>query len=178
MQKHSIEKWFEEYHEDIYHYLLYLLGNHTGEAEDLLQEVFIKVFKKIDSFKHDSSPKTWLISIARNTAFDYLRKRRFLFNKKSSDDMHNLISPYDNPEKDILEREDLKKLFSILSTLKPKYREVLFFKVHQELSTKETAVLMNCSENKVRVMLHRAKMEVRKKFDHEGSGFKWRNLNS
>jgi len=148
VQKYSIEKWFEEYHEDIYHYLLYILGDHAGEAEDLLQEVFIKVCKKINTFKYDSSPKTWLISIARNIAFDYLRKRRFLFSKKSSNDMHNLISPYDNPEKDILEREELKKLFTILSTLKPKYREVLFFKVHQELSTKETAALMECSEIK------------------------------
>ncbi|CAH2717571.1 hypothetical protein BACCIP111895_04785 [Neobacillus rhizosphaerae] len=70
---HQIEKWFIQYEKDVTNYLVYYTG--SSDVEDLVQETFLRAFRAFSRFKNDSSPKTWLISIARNTAIDYYRKK-------------------------------------------------------------------------------------------------------
>ncbi|MFC0472450.1 sigma-70 family RNA polymerase sigma factor [Halalkalibacter kiskunsagensis] len=74
MSSHNkISDWFYQYSNDIYHYLLYRFG--STDVEDLVQEVFIRAMMGYDSFRSDSSPKTWLFTIARNVAIDENRKK-------------------------------------------------------------------------------------------------------
>ncbi len=60
----KISQWFYDYNHDIYHFLLYYVG--SGDIEDLVQEVFIRAIRGLDSYRGASNPKTWLLSIARN----------------------------------------------------------------------------------------------------------------
>ena len=65
-----IEELFSEYSSLIYRFIL-LMINSKEEAEDLTQEVFIKAYKGLPSFKGNSTYKTWLYTIARNLTYDY-----------------------------------------------------------------------------------------------------------
>lgn len=73
MDEELISDWFDAYADDIYRFLVYYTA--TSDVEDLLQDVFIRAIDRYDSFRAESSPKTWLISIARNLAIDEERKR-------------------------------------------------------------------------------------------------------
>ena len=69
------EEIYEKYHQDIFQFLFYLVRD-RHKAEDLTQEVYIRVMKSIDRFENRSSLKTWILSIARNVAIDQFRKEK------------------------------------------------------------------------------------------------------
>jgi RNA polymerase sigma-70 factor, ECF subfamily len=71
MPNTRISEWFHQYSNDLYQFLIYYLG--SSDVEDLVQEVFIRAIKNMDSFEEKSSPKTWLFSIARHIAIDEIR---------------------------------------------------------------------------------------------------------
>ncbi|NQD65586.1 RNA polymerase sigma factor [Bacillus haikouensis] len=73
----QLEMLYEKYFQDVYQYVLFFTNSQT-EAEDLTQETFIRVFKSYPLFSHRSSIKTWIISIAKRTAIDYYRKRKWI----------------------------------------------------------------------------------------------------
>ena len=69
------EELYQKYHQDIFQFLFYMVRKREL-AEDLVQEVYIKVLKSYHTFKGKSSEKTWLFSIARHVAIDYFRKQK------------------------------------------------------------------------------------------------------
>lgn len=72
--RETISEWFYLYSNDVYNFLVYYTC--TTDVEDLVQEVFIKAGRGLHSYKNQASPKTWLFTIARNTAIDEARKKR------------------------------------------------------------------------------------------------------
>lgn len=161
-----IAEWFESYYEDIHQYLFFMLGDRGSEAEDVLQEVFIKAYRNLAAFKGQSAPKTWLIAIARNAALDALRRKRwsplgFLTAKEET------APTADEPESILLAEERRKKVFGMLEGLKPSHREVIFFLYQKELSVKETAAMLDCTEARVRTVSHRALRTLRKNGEFE-----------
>lgn len=65
----------QRYHRDLFQFLFYMVKSREL-AEDLVQEVYIRVLKAYQNFEGNSSEKTWLFSIARNVAIDYFRKQK------------------------------------------------------------------------------------------------------
>src|SRR5690625_6343817 len=74
MDEELITDWFDAYADDIYRFLVHYMS--TTDVEDIVQEVFIKAIDRYDLFNGESSPKTWLISIARNLAIDEARRKK------------------------------------------------------------------------------------------------------
>ncbi|MBU9723865.1 MULTISPECIES: RNA polymerase sigma factor [Bacillaceae] len=159
--KKVISAWFHQYSDDIYHYLIYRIG--YQEAEDLLQEVFIRAWNNLDSYQGDANPKTWLLSIARNIAIDQFRNRKRSFWKKMIpfEGKHEM-SGKDTPESALQMNEEKREIYHALRNIKVNYREVLILKGIQELSVRETAEALNWSENKVRLTYFRAKDALKK----------------
>ncbi|MCQ4087509.1 RNA polymerase sigma factor [Saccharibacillus sp. JS10] len=161
-----IAEWFELYYADIHQYLYFMLGKRGSEAEDILQEVYIKAYRNLHTFQKQSSPKTWLTAIARNAALDAMRRRRwqladFLPHKEE-------VAPAtDQPEYAALNEERRDSVWSLLDALKPAHREVIFFLYQKELSVKETAALLDCTESRVRTISHRALRVLRKNGEFE-----------
>lgn len=152
MDEELITDWFDAYSDDIYKFLIYYMS--TTDVEDLVQEVFIKAINRYDSFKGDSSPKTWLIAIARNVAIDEARK-------KKRQDWRKLIQTYDyktvtSPEEKQLVKETRIQLHQEIARLKRDYREVVILRAIEELSVAETAAILKWTNTKVRVTFHRA----------------------
>jgi len=153
-----ISEWFHLYSNDVYNYLVYYTG--STDVEDLVQEVFIKVIKGLKSYKGESSPKTWIFSIARNVAIDDARKR----NKKRnlSLDEQMITADEDSPEKIFLQNEEKQALYHAIQMLKSNYREVILLRGIKEMTVSETAEILNWKEEKVRSTYSRALKSLRK----------------
>lgn len=149
-------EWFELYHDDLYHFLIYRMG--TSDVEDLLQEVFIKAIKGMDKFEHKSNPKTWLFSIARNLAIDEQRKKQRERWKIEKWFQTAAAKPNtDQATDDILQlNEENKTLYNAIQCLKPSYKDAVILRGIKELSISETASILNWNEDKVRNTYHRA----------------------
>ncbi|MFE8703327.1 RNA polymerase sigma factor [Cytobacillus sp. FJAT-54145] len=150
----QIEKWFYKYEKDILNYLIYYTG--SMDVEDLVQDTFIKAYQAYDRYRSDANPKTWLISIARNTAIDSYRKKGILnkLKQKLLNERPDKVSPA--PIEQLLKDLESKNLYEAISKLKTNYRDVVLLRGIAELSSAEAAQVLGWSVNKVNVTFSRA----------------------
>jgi RNA polymerase sigma-70 factor, ECF subfamily len=153
-KKEIIQQLYDDYLQDVYQYCLYFT-NSESEAEDLTQDTFMKVMKNFHSFQGNSSAKTWILSIARNTTIDYFRKRKI---QQFLPELFSRISQtsYGDPEANVEHLEEWEELQFALLKLKPDFRNVVILRGLKELSIKETAEILDWKESKVKVDYHRA----------------------
>ncbi|QQE79746.1 RNA polymerase sigma factor [Alicyclobacillus sp. SO9] len=153
-QKRMLHELYERHYRDVYRYARYLLGSHE-EALDAVQETFLRAFRGIHSFKQKSTIKTWLLSITRHYAIDYLRKHGVSSNKHSSLSDHFVMA-------DPTRSSDMKmEIENALKCLKHDYRQVFILRNVMDLSVRDTAAILRWSESKVRTTLHRSNMQMR-----------------
>lgn len=148
----ATEELFSLYKSDVYRYARFTLGS-ASDAEDIVQEVFLRVLKNWDKFRGDANPKTWLWTITRRCIVDRARKRDRDKNQVTFEE--HLGGHTDSNTSAALEVEDL------LKTLTPDQREVVTLRLIQDWSTTETAEILGWSESKVKTTLHRAVTRMR-----------------
>ncbi|WP_242035118.1 RNA polymerase sigma factor [Mesobacillus harenae] len=129
----------------------------------MVQEVFVKAIRKLDTFDARSSPKTWLFSIARHAAIDEMRKR-----KKETEKMDKALAFSDQPNPNTPEEifqlnERKQEIYRGTKSLKQSYHDVLILKGIKELTVQEAAEVLGWNENKVKVTYHRAVKALEKK---------------
>ena len=129
----------------------YLILKDREEAEDVVQETFIKVFRNIDSFRENSNLYTWIYTIALNLSRDRLRKKQDMFTIEVELVGNNDVE-YE-VEKSIDKELLRKELFEINSL----YREVLVLFYFEELSIKEISNLLNEKEGTIKSKLSRGR---------------------
>lgn len=159
---------------DAYSGLIYRLGikmvGNQQDAEDVLQETFIKAYRHIGSFKGRSQLSTWLYRIAANEALMLLRK-------ENSRDHISLEEPFDNadaeqepvqiedwcclPEDELMSEEARHYLDEALTELTPNLRAVFLLRDVEGLSTRETAEVLDLTETAVKTRLSRARLQLR-----------------
>jgi RNA polymerase sigma-70 factor (ECF subfamily) len=138
------------------------LARDAHDAEDITQETFVKLWKSLQKFDSDKNFKTWLLSIAHNTAVDVLRKRRgFVFSDFDLPDGGNsivdtLVDTAPLPPEIFIRAEDKKVLDSALGGLAPQYREVLNLHHEEELTFNEIGIILNKPLNTVKSQYRRA----------------------
>lgn len=156
-----------KYSEKILKYILRITNISQEEAEDLLQEVFIKVYQNINEFNKSLSFSSWIYRIAHNTTIDYYRKNK---DKKSislqtdDEDYVNLIELIEsdkNIEKDYKKKELIEKIMSILSLLDAKYKEVLILKFLEEKNYCEISDILKIPEWTVATLINRWKAQFK-----------------
>lgn len=154
------------------------------DAEDVLQDAFLKAYEHLDRFEGNSKFYTWLVRIAVNEALMKLRKRK-TDRTVSLDEplelgeevMHREIAVWDgNPEQQYSGEEMKKILEDALDTLKPDFRTVFTLRDIEELSTEETAEALDISVAAVKSRLLRARLALREKLTRQfkrkgGTGF-------
>ncbi|WP_052124136.1 RNA polymerase sigma factor [Ureibacillus manganicus] len=157
----DIERLYTEFHLDIYHFSLYFSSN-KQDAEDITQETFLKAIRNIHMLKDRNRAKYWLLSIARNTAIDHFRKRKQksslpeIIEKTTNEDMKNSLDDF------LLIKEQWEEIQHALLRIKPHYRSLLILRGIQEMTIKETAEILGCSELKIRVDFYRAVKVLKK----------------
>ena len=157
----QIDNIYHRYYLEVYRFLMCFSGN-QNDAEDLTQEVFIRVLNNLSNINSIVNIKTWIFSIAKHVAIDHYRKRRFssLF---TDGFFKNLVSTEKEPN-ELIEQNEMKRLVhGAISKLKPNYRAVVILRGINEFSIKETSEILQCRESKVKVDYHRALKELKKK---------------
>lgn len=149
--------------------IIYNMTSNKEDAADLLQEVFIKVFRSMESFKGDSRFYTWLYRIAVNTTITFLKKAR-RHSKLSLEDVNTnealasfLMSFSDDEKGDraTLLKELQEKLNEALQKLSLNHRTVVILFEIEGMSHAEIAHALKCSEGTVRSRLHYAKEQLK-----------------
>lgn len=159
---------YEKYHQDVYQFIFYMVKD-RNLAEDLVQEVYIRVLKSYERFQGKSSLKTWIYSIARNVTIDYFRKEKkrrlkaiTSFGKKEELDVRD-DRPI--PEEIVIRNDIVGQLYKCLDYCTLDQRTVLIARFIQDLSINETAEVLGWSESKVKTTQHRALKVLRKNME-------------
>jgi RNA polymerase sigma-70 factor (ECF subfamily) len=153
------------------HSLAYQYTKNLEDSEDIVQDTFIKAYHSLEKFKigADTNFAAWLYRIGINCSIDHLRRnKRQKDNIMPTDDMDGLSTPGNtsNPVNTHHKREVREKLDQALDTLTKRQRMIFILKHYQELSIKEIAEYMNCSEGSVKKQLFRAVSVLKRHFKY------------
>lgn len=144
------DKVYRDYHEKVLHYVIGKTSNYD-EAEDITQNIFIKIFAKLDTFdEQKASISTWVYTIAQNTVIDYYRTRK----------VHSEISeevPIDGEiDADILNEEMLETLADALEKLDERSRDLIIMHYYKGMNLKEAAIQLGMSYSNVKLVHNKA----------------------
>ncbi len=162
----AFEELISLYEKKIYNYC-YRMTNSREDAEDLAQEVFIKVYCSLKSFKGKSQFSTWIYRIAYNTCIDKHRKKKkkqiVSLNPANDEDTRNieLVSTDPLPEDKAIQRERYEKIQSCIASLKPEYRTVIILRDIQNYSYREIAEILHIPLGTVKSHISRARAALR-----------------
>ena len=154
----------------LYNFIYRLSGN-AGDAEDIVQEAFVKAWRHLKKFRRGANFKTWLFTIAHHTAIDHLRRRRRLvFSDFENGDAGNvltdtLIDTESLPDELWRRAEDREYVEALLLRLSPAFREVLYLRYNEELTFDEIGGVLGKSIDTVKSQHRRALLLLRKLID-------------
>ncbi len=170
----AFEEILKRYEAKVYNLVRGLTRN-DSDAQDALQEAFLSVFKKIGSFKQESSLSTWIYRIAVNAALMTIRKRRHREERSISLDVymprfaengHRVVELPDwNPRADdlLLNKELAQHLRESIQALDPAYRAVFVLRDQEGMSNEEVAAILKIGVPAVKSRLHRARLFLRER---------------
>jgi RNA polymerase sigma-70 factor, ECF subfamily len=158
------DELYQKYHHDVFQFLFYMVKSREL-AEDLVQEVYIRVLKAYDRFEGKSSEKTWLFSIAKNVAIDHFRKQKGWKQRLlESFDMsaRQVRDDQPLPEEMALQSEEIQMMYKCLDQCTVDQRMVIIMRYIHELTISETAEALSWTESKVKTTQHRALKTLKK----------------
>jgi RNA polymerase sigma-70 factor, ECF subfamily len=154
----SFSHLIEKYYQFVYS-LSYKWCRIKEDAEEITQEVFMKLSRKLNTFNHNSSFRTWLYRITINTAKDYSRKncaKRTLesaFAEEQSNENAGTSSP---------ESVEVNRVYDALDRLPAKQKAAMMLVFTEGLSHKAAAEILNCSETTVSWRIHQGRKRLNK----------------
>ncbi len=168
---------FKEYQPKILRYLIRLTGKY--EAEDLSQEVFIKVESGLKNFRGESKLSTWIYRIATNIAVDRMRNPSFKYKVNEGissesvqkDDLETEDKdPFTGESAESTDQQYVRKemnscIRNFIENLPEDYKAVVILSELEELKNKEIAEILHLTLDTVKIRLHRARAQLRKKLE-------------
>lgn len=154
----SIEEWITLYGDDILR-LAYLYTRDRSKSEDVFQEVFIRAYRKSDSFRGDSSIKTWLLRITMNVCRDMMRE--FWWRRVMVVAPPEQIDRGLSAEHQALLHDRNDTLLQTVYAIPRSFKEVILLYYYEELETKEISTVLRIPEGTVRSRLHRAREHLK-----------------
>lgn len=143
------------------HALVRQIVPNREDAEELTQDVFIKAFRKLDSFKGGSSLSTWLYRIAWNTAVSATRKKRLVYPEFDENQFANLP---DESVDDVLSKEadeqQLQQLERAIERLNPEERALITLYYTENKPLAEIGLILDLSPDNAKVKLHRTRKKM------------------
>lgn len=140
------------------------------DAEEILQDVFVEIFNSIETFKGESSLKTWVTRITINKSLDYIkfkqRKKRFAFItsifSQEAGEVKIHAPDFNHPGVLLENKEKSKYLFEAIDKLPEKQRDAFMLLKIEQMSQREAAEVLQVTEKALESLLHRAKENLRK----------------
>ena len=169
----AFQQLFEIYSDKMFRLAVGMLGDEQ-EAEDVVQEAFLRLFERINTFEGRSKVGTWLYRTVHNASVDRLRKR------KPGLEINSISLAGDSPlplpavfvdwkavpEAQLNQAEVQDQLEAAAASLPESLRTVFLLRDVEELSTEEVAGILEISSGAVKVRLHRARLQLRERLAH------------
>jgi RNA polymerase sigma-70 factor (ECF subfamily) len=164
--KMTFKQLFEAYHKLVFNLALQYVQNRQ-DAEEITQDVFLKIHEKLNTFQQKSEIKTWLYRIAINQSLDFIKaqksqKRWSFFTAFSlNDDAKKIDVPhFDHPGVALEQKETLEGIFKAINQLPDSQKTVLILLKIEQHSQAETAEIMDISTKAVESRFQRAKKNL------------------
>ncbi|MGM0607225.1 MAG: RNA polymerase sigma factor [Candidatus Muiribacteriota bacterium] len=155
----QFEKIMDIYSKRLYSFL-YRMCLNEALAEDILQQAFIKAYRYLNKWDNSRGLKNWLYMIARNCFYDYVKKEKKI-NFVSMHDLEFFLSADETgPEKEAMNREEVREVVKKIYTLKPKYAEILILRYIEDLSYEEISQILQLPLGTVKIRIHRAREKL------------------
>lgn len=167
-ETNAFEAFVEHFRSKVFHYSWLMCGR-PEDAEEVAQETLLRVFESLGQLRDPERVRAWVFRIAKNACLMQRRKSIFAPTHEVSTDE---LLPSDEPsgadlppDREYLRGELKAVLDRIIAELPPKYRAVVVLRDVEELSTEETAQILDISPDVVKTRLHRARQAMRQKLD-------------
>ena len=158
--KEAFIKLIRQYEGLVLHIVTPLVGI-TEDREDICQDIFIKVYEKLDTFRFQAKLGTWIGNIAYNTAVNFLKKsKRFSFGEYE-DEFHGEIAD-DDQSPLLIREEDIGLLNNAIEQLGELQRTVIVLFYKEELSLEDINIVMEIPINTIKSHLFRARQALKK----------------
>jgi RNA polymerase sigma-70 factor, ECF subfamily len=166
----AFEQLLDKYHRLIVNFI-YKFVNNAAEAEELAQEVFLRIYRARNSYEPKARFAAWIYRIATNLGLKAAGKKRrmsfFSYSNNSHEDpvfdAEVLRDPVPDAERQLISSELGQVIRRALGGLPPKERAALVLRRYEELSYREIAEIMDCTEAAVKTYIHRGKIHVRER---------------
>ncbi|OGO17777.1 MAG: hypothetical protein A2Z14_06905 [Chloroflexi bacterium RBG_16_48_8] len=149
----------ERYSGEIFSYLWRILNGHE-DAEDCLQEVFLRAYRAFNRLNQEANIRAWLYKIATNTSISFRKKRI----RRESQELYvddDLASPEPSPSDRTESKERLRILMQAINNLPNRQRSALMLRKYQELSYADISEILSCSQESARANVYQALKKLR-----------------
>lgn len=136
-------------------------------AEDLAQDAFVEVFIHKERYNRKTKFKTYLYTIGRNKAVDYIRKNKHMQLTEDIEEHHDMVKDDELIER-LIRHEKSECIMKALQKIKDDYAKAIILVEFEKLSYKEVASILGKSIPQVKVLIHRAKKSLKKVLEEEG----------
>lgn len=154
------------YQERIYWVARRMLGSHA-EADDIVQETFLKAFLSLGEFRGDAGFYTWIYRIAVNLSLNALRKRHVMDYLRESELARRVIPARENPHEDLEVKELESQISRAVAALPDKQRAVFVMRYYDEMSYDEIAYVLKTSVGGLKANYFHALRKVQEHLKHE-----------
>ncbi|GGG25269.1 RNA polymerase sigma factor [Paenibacillus abyssi] len=159
-KKTILNELMTTYGKDVWNYA-YSMTRKWEQADDITQEVFLKVYRSLFTFRSEASLKTWLLTITRNTVLDY-RRSAYFRRITLVDFFHNEGGARPSAEQEVMQTLATNQMWNLVLQLPAKNREAIILFAHHQLSIKEISHILGVSEGTVKSRLHHARLKLSK----------------
>ena len=173
----AFDRFVENFRTKIFQYSLLMCG-HRDDAEDVAQDTLLKIFENFDQLREPEKVRGWVFRIARNACL--MKRRKSVFAPAQELSLDELMPAHDHhgggrkleiadwsalPDAQALQSELKEELETAIGELPEIYRSVILLRDVEELTTEETAQVLDVNVDVVKTRLHRARLAVRQKLD-------------
>ena len=160
----KFEQIFETFHQKVFNYIFRIVGNRDN-AEDILQEVFLKVYQGLPAYREKKKLAPWIFTVTRNTINDYFRKKKiyqsYFLETDDSINLDNLSKTENSPETIYISQEINDKFELIIVNLPYKLKEIFLLRHEAGISFKEISDILDCPVNTLLGRMYLANKQVR-----------------
>ncbi|MCK4635766.1 MAG: sigma-70 family RNA polymerase sigma factor [Candidatus Moranbacteria bacterium] len=157
----------KRYQNQLFHYVKRISYFSNEDIEDILQNVFIKIYKNLNNFDQDLKFSTWAYQITRNTTIDNIRSKqaRPQTVDLEQDDLERFFQSGESVERNIFKKDDWKKIKKIIYEMPFKYREILVLKFLEEKSYEEIMDILKKPKGSVATLISRGRKLLEKELE-------------
>ncbi|WP_274653938.1 RNA polymerase sigma factor SigW [Paenibacillus humicola] len=161
------------YQDKLFHMAYRMLYNRQ-EAEDVVQDTFMRVYRNLARYDDTMKFSTWIYRIATNLCIDRLRKRKPVYSLDAESNEHEGLDGYAmipsddrTPESELLLSDTQRIIHQAIETLPAKYKLVMVLRYLQEMSLQEIGEVLDMPVTTIKTRVHRGREFLRKKLEHK-----------